>query len=105
MKSNTTGNYIIAIEGTSEEIQLEKVNERLRTQTIKLVGQRIDLRSGVYLAMLKDKNLAELICHSAEYYKSVNQNSISPLNTPKDVKETTPTSKNPRRNTPAKRKG
>jgi hypothetical protein len=104
MKSNTTGNYVIAIEGTSEEIQLEKVNERLRTQTIKLVGQRVDLRAGIYHAMLKDKNLAELICHSAEYYKSVNPNSISPLNTP-NVKETTPTPKTPRRNTPAKRKG
>jgi hypothetical protein len=104
MKSNTTGNYVIAIEGTSEEIQLEKVNERLRTQTIKLVGQRVDLRAGIYHAMLKDKNLAELICHSAEYYKSVNPNSISPLKTP-DVKETTPTQKTPRRNTPTKRKG
>jgi hypothetical protein len=104
MKSNTTGNYLIAIEGTSEEIQLEKVNERLRTQTIKLVGQRVDLRAGIYHAMIKDKNFAELICHSAEYYKSVNPNSISPLKTP-DVKETTPTAKSPRRNTPAKRKG
>ena len=104
MKSNTTGNYLIAIEGTSEEIQLEKVNERLRTQTIKLVGQRVDLRAGIYHAMVKDKNFAELICHSAEYYKSVNPNSISPLKTP-DVKETTPTAKSPRRKTPAKRKG
>jgi hypothetical protein len=104
MKSNTTGNYLIAIEGTSEEIQLEKVNERLRTQTIKLVGQRVDLRAGIYHAMIKDKNFAELICHSAEYYKSVNPNSISPLKTP-DVKETTPITKTPRRNTPTKRKG
>ena len=44
MKSNTTGNYLIAIEGTSEEIQLEKVNERLRTQTIKLKEWPIGLK-------------------------------------------------------------
>lgn len=71
MKSNTTGNYTIAIKGTFEEIQLEKVNERLKTQTIQLIGQRIDLRAGIYKAMLTDENFAELVCHAAEYYNSI----------------------------------
>jgi hypothetical protein len=68
MKSNTTGNYTIAIEGTTEEIQLKKVNEKLKTQTIKLIGQRIDLRAGIYQAMVADKNFAELVCDAAAYF-------------------------------------
>jgi hypothetical protein len=71
MKSNTSGNYIIAIEGTSEEIQFEKVNERLKTQNIKLIGQRVDLRAGIYQAMVNDKEICKLIIDAAEYYNSV----------------------------------
>jgi len=78
-KSNTSGNYTIAIEGTFEEIELEGAYERLRTQTIKLVGQRVDLRAGIYQAMVRDKGFAELVCHSAEYYKSINPDAIVPL--------------------------
>lgn len=78
-KSNTSGNYTIAIEGTFEEVQLENSNERLKTQTIKLVGQRVDLRAGIYHAMVKDKTFAELVCHSAEYYNQVNPKSVVPL--------------------------
>jgi len=96
MKSNTTGNYIIAIKGTSEEIQLEKVNERLRTQTIELIGQRVDLRSGIFQAMVTDKTFAELVCHAAEYYNSVHKNtpnqvkSIKKLTNDKSKKDPNP---------------
>jgi len=78
-KSNTSGNYTIAIEGTFEEVQLENSNERLKTQVIKLVGQRVDLRAGIYQAMVRDKGFAELVCHSAEYYKSIHPDAIVPL--------------------------
>jgi hypothetical protein len=100
MKSNTSGNYTIAIKGTFEEVQLKNGNESLRTQTIKLIGQRVDIRSGMYLAMVQDKNFAQLICHAAEYYKSVKEE-YSPSNK-SNVKETTST---PRKNAPTKRKG
>jgi hypothetical protein len=78
-KSNTTGNYIIAIEGTFEEVQLENSNERLKTQSIKMVGQRIDLRAGIYHAMIKDNSFAELVCHSAEYFKTNHPNAVLSL--------------------------
>ena len=74
MKSNTSGNYTIAIEGTSEEIKFEKVNERLKTQSIKLIGQRVDIRAGIYHAMVNDKEICKLIIDAAEYYKSVQIN-------------------------------
>lgn len=72
MKSNTKGNYGISIKGTYEEVQLDKSTERLKTTTIKMIGQKMDLRSGIYLAMKQDKNFAELVIRAAEYYISAN---------------------------------
>ena len=77
MKSNTTGNYTIAIEGTFEVIELQKVNETLRTQTIKLIGQRIDLRAGIYKAMVADKSFAELVCDAAAYFNLNNPRELT----------------------------
>jgi len=71
MKMNTKGNYGISIKGTYEEVQLEKSTERLKTTTIKMIGQRVDLRSGISLAMNQDKSFAQLILDAVDYYKKV----------------------------------
>jgi hypothetical protein len=69
MENNKSGNYLISIEGKKEEVSLEKTNQVLKFQSIKLHGDIIDLRSGIFMAMKNDESIANLILESAEYFQ------------------------------------
>ena len=74
MKNNKSGNYLISIEGTKEEVNLTKTNEVLKFQGVKLIGDMIDLRSGIFMAMKNDESFAELIIDAAKYFQENGHN-------------------------------
>jgi hypothetical protein len=69
MKNNTSGNYLISVEGKKEEVNLTKTNEVLKFQSVKVVGETIDLRSGIFMAMKNDALFAKLIIDAAKYFQ------------------------------------
>lgn len=74
MKNNTSGNYLISVEGKKEEVNLTKTNEVLKFQGLKLIGDKIDLRSGIFMAMKNDEAFAELILDAAKYFQENGHN-------------------------------
>ena len=68
-------NFIISIEGNEEQIELENKQVVLKTQNLKVLGDKIDIRSGIYTAMKNDKSFADLIVDAAKYYKDVENES------------------------------